>query len=44
MVPTFSNNETLTRFMVARARQQGMAGKILFPIPNRQVLRSGRTG
>ncbi|WP_420609125.1 alpha/beta fold hydrolase [Candidatus Poriferisodalis sp.] len=32
----FSDNETLTRFMVARARQQGMAGKILFPIPNRR--------
>ncbi|MDE0677173.1 MAG: alpha/beta hydrolase [Acidimicrobiaceae bacterium] len=32
----FSDNATLTRFMVARARQQGMAGKILFPIPNRR--------
>ena len=32
----FADNETLTRFMVARARQQGMAGKILFPIPNRR--------
>ena len=32
----FSDNKVLTEFMVARARQQGMAGKILFPIPNRR--------
>ncbi len=32
----FSDNAKLTSFMVARARQQGMAGKILFPIPNRR--------
>lgn len=33
----FSDNEALTRFMVARARQLGMAGKILFPVPNRRL-------
>ena len=36
----FSDNATLTRFMVARARQQGMAGKILFPIPQPALLRT----
>ncbi|MDG2113538.1 MAG: alpha/beta hydrolase [Actinomycetota bacterium] len=33
----FSDDEALTNFMVGRARQMGMAGKILFPVPNRQL-------
>ena len=33
----FSDDQALTTFMVARARQMGMAGKILFPIPNRRL-------
>ncbi len=33
----FSDDAALTTFMVARARQMGMAGKILFPVPDRQL-------
>lgn len=33
----FSDDAALTAFMVARARQMGMAGKILFPVPNRRL-------
>ena len=33
----FSDDAALTAFMVARARQLGMAGKILFPVPNRRL-------
>lgn len=33
----FSDDAALTNFMVGRARQMGMAGKILFPVPNRQL-------
>ncbi|MFT7647445.1 MAG: pimeloyl-ACP methyl ester carboxylesterase [Candidatus Poriferisodalaceae bacterium] len=33
----FSDDKALTDFMVARARQLGMAGKILFPVPNRRL-------
>ena len=33
----FSNNEALRNFMVGNARRLGMAGKILFPIPNRRL-------
>lgn len=33
----FSNLEALQEFLVANARRLGMAGKILFPIPNRRL-------
>lgn len=33
----FSQDGALTDFMVGNARRLGMAGKILFPIPNRRV-------
>ena len=33
----FSDDQALTNFMVGRARQMGMAGKILFPVPNRRL-------
>lgn len=35
----FSDDAALGNFMVARARQLGTAGKILFPIPNRGLAR-----
>jgi len=33
----FSDDKALNAFMVSRARQLGMAGKILFPIPDRRL-------
>ena len=33
----FSDDKALAEFMVGRARQMGMAGKILFPVPNRRL-------
>jgi pimeloyl-ACP methyl ester carboxylesterase len=33
----FSNIEAVAEFYIGNARRMGMAGKILFPIPNRQV-------
>jgi pimeloyl-ACP methyl ester carboxylesterase len=33
----FSNLEAVAEFYIGNARRMGMAGKILFPIPNRQV-------
>ena len=33
----FSDDDALTEFMVGNARRLGMAGKILFPIPNRRL-------
>jgi pimeloyl-ACP methyl ester carboxylesterase len=33
----FDDDSALTTLMVARARQLGMAGKILFPVPNRRL-------
>lgn len=33
----FSNLEAISEFYIGNARRMGMAGKILFPIPNRRV-------
>ncbi len=36
-VPDFNDIEVLKQFLIVNARQLGTAGKILFPIPNRQL-------
>jgi pimeloyl-ACP methyl ester carboxylesterase len=33
----FGNVDAIAEFYIGNARRMGMAGKILFPIPNRQV-------